>query len=165
MKLPLIIGIGNPDRGDDGAGPRICLLLKEAATVPPSSDVITDSGDPARLFERFAGRELVVLCDAVVSGALPGVVHEFAAHAVEIPAQMRSVSTHGFHPGQLVELARALGVLPPKVFVFGIEAGDFSPGSPLTAPVERACHEVVSRIGDLLNGAQPRGKTVEVTHA
>ena len=171
MKEALVVGIGNTDRGDDGAGPTVCRLLLELGNAA-AADVIVDAGDPARLFEKFSGRSLVILCDAVNSGAPVGAVHEFAAHARELPADLHSVSTHGLHPGQLVELARALGVLPPRIFVFGIEAGDFSLGAPLSAPVAQACRFVADRILRLLGqervGASPKPTPsvgTEATHA
>jgi hydrogenase maturation protease len=45
-----------------------------------------------------------------------------------------------------IELARALGALPPRVVAFGIEGRSFAAGSELTPEVEAAVDEVAESI-------------------
>ncbi len=160
MKRALVIGIGSRDRADDAAGPVVCDDLASLHGVAADSenvglealgaDVIRAGGDPARLIDLLSRYEVTVICDAVQSGSPTGTIHEFAAHDGPLPAELKSVSTHGMHPGQLVELARALGSLPPRTYVFGIEARSFETGGTVDARVREACRKVALRISELL---------------
>ncbi len=55
-------------------------------------------------------------------------------------------STHAFGVGDAVELARALGRLPARVVVYGVEGADFTAGAPLSAAVESAVEHVVDEL-------------------
>ncbi len=55
-------------------------------------------------------------------------------------------STHSFGVAEAVELARALGRLPARIVVFGIEGRDFAQGEGLSPDVDAAVDEVVRRV-------------------
>lgn len=86
----------------------------------------------------------MILIDAATSGADPGTVIEIDAASSVLPAGMCH-STHALGPAEAVELARALGKLPSRITVLGIEGGDYSFAAGLTSEVERAVDEVVLR--------------------
>ena len=72
---PLVIGIGNRDRGDDGVGPVIVENLQQMA---PDIDTACCAGDLTRLLDLWHGRERVILVDMLASqDAAPGTVHCF----------------------------------------------------------------------------------------
>ena len=50
----------------------------------------------------------------------------------------RARSSHALGVGDAVELARALGRLPRRMIVWGVEAGTLSTGAPLSAEVAGA---------------------------
>lgn len=133
----LVIGVGNPDRGDDAAG----LLAARKVRGLPTTEV----GDCARLIDAWSGVEQVVVIDAMVSGEPPGAVRRFDAGMEALPIKAFP-STHAFGLGEAIELARALGRLPGRLTVFGIEAGSFTPGAPVSDGVNRAVDEVVGRV-------------------
>ena len=140
-----MIGIGNRVRGDDAAGPTVADRLR--ARVGPGVDIVVCSAEPSRLIEAWAGAESVTLVDAVSSGAAPGTVHRFDASDGAVPARMfGSSSTHAIGVAETIELARALGKLPPRVRVYGIEGGDYTTGAALSAPVDAAVDAVVAAI-------------------
>ena len=62
MTKGLILGIGNPDRGDDGIGPLVARRL--IGRVPAGIAVMERTGDALALIEDWAGRDMVVLVDA-----------------------------------------------------------------------------------------------------
>jgi hydrogenase maturation protease len=68
------------------------------------------------------------------------------AHRRPLPASLRHASTHSFGPAEAVELARALGRLPPTVIVYAVEGHRFVPGGRLSPAVEAAIPQVVARI-------------------
>ena len=145
----MLIGIGNAWRGDDAAGLHLVRRLQprlEALGVR----VLELSGEAGELLEAWQGSGLVVVADAVSSGAEAGTLHRYDATAGPLPAQLASPSTHGWGLAQAVELGRALGRLPRRLVVYGIEGEDFLTGRGLTPAVERAVDEAAERlIGEL----------------
>ncbi len=143
---PLVIGIGNPARGDDAAGLRVVEALGLSDTV------VEHDGEPASLIALWEDCDEVVLIDAITSGADCGTVVEIDATSSMLPAGLCH-STHALGPAEAVELARALGKLPARITILGIEGGDYSFGAGLSSEVERAVDEVVRRVR--LTGSAP----------
>ncbi len=103
-------------------------------------------GEPTSLIDSWNGAEAVWLVDAVSSGAGAGAVHRHDASSAELPARLFDTSTHHFGLGEAVELARALGRLPEKTIVYGIEGGNFETGESLTPEVEAAATRVAEAV-------------------
>jgi hydrogenase maturation protease len=141
----LVIGIGNAVRGDDGAGRLTASLLEDNA------DVIALGGEAAALLAAFEGRSRVYLIDACVSGAAPGTIRRFEAHAAPLPSLGSDLSTHGFGLASAVELARNLGSLPARTIVYAIEGTAFEIGTGPSAEVAEAAHKVAAEIRAELN--------------
>jgi hydrogenase maturation protease len=138
----LVIGIGNAWRNDDAAGLAVARLLEglEGAAV------IEREGEPTSLIDSWDGAEAVWLVDAVSSGAEPGTVHRYDASDQELPAQLFTTSTHHFGLAEAVELARAVGRLPRRTVVFGIEGKSFETGEKLSPEVEAAAARVAEAV-------------------
>jgi len=132
----VVIGIGNQLRGDDAAGVAVADRLRPR--VPPGVEVVSCNEEPSRLMEAWEGADSVVLVDTVSSGAAPGTLHRFEAGEEPVPAHAFRSSTHAIGIGETIELARALGRLPRRVRVYGVEAGGFATGASLTPDVEAA---------------------------
>lgn len=130
----LVIGVGSDHRGDDAVGLETVrrITCVETAEVSDCSDLI----------EHWDGRDEVVVVDAMVSGSDPGCVRRFDAIATALP-QSGFASTHAFDLSAAVAISRALGRLPRSLIVYGIEAADTSPGSPLSPAVRDAMESVV----------------------
>lgn len=143
----LVVGIGNEFRGDDGIGPHVVHQLLQRGL----SDVtaILHPGDGGTLISLWEGWERVALVDAMTSGSTPGVIRCFHAHKEPIPAPWFRGSTHQFHVGEAIELARTLGMLPALVTVYGIEGKTFVPGKGLTPEVARAGERVAGEIEEM----------------
>lgn len=137
---PLVIGIGNRFRGDDAFG---CLLVD---ALKNSVETVEHDGEPASLMDMWRGRESVILVDAVSSGAEPGTVFFYDLIQQRLPQEFSSTSTHAFGIAEAVELARALGSLPPSIVFYGIEGKNFSVGENMSAEVSAALIEVKNRI-------------------
>ena len=86
-----------------------------------------------------------------VEGAEPGTVHRFDAASGPLPSREFRSSTHALGIGETVELARALGRLPARLVVFGIEGESFGSGGELSGGartgVERAVELVLEEAG------------------
>ncbi len=140
----LIIGVGNLYRRDDAVGLIIARRLKEKNLK--NLTVLEASGEGTALMEAWQGAELVILIDAVHSGAEPGTIYRLEAHAQPIPTKFFHYSTHAFSVAEAIELARTLGQLPPKLIVYGIEGKDFEAGEGLSPEVEKAAQAVLERL-------------------
>lgn len=144
MNRTIVIGVGNPMRGDDAAGRHVARLLAES---PPDGVTIHEStGTPDSLMDLWQDAAAVVLVDASQSGNPPGAIERFDVSTEPLPTSCLHCSTHAFGVAEAVELARSLGSLPPRVIVFGIEGISFEHGEKLSAEIE----EAVPRAADLV---------------
>jgi len=146
----VVLGMGNPWRRDDGAGPAVARRL--TGRLPESVAIHTVGGDPAELLDALRGADLAVVVDATAStaGVEPGTVHRFDATAGPLPATFGRLSSHGLGLTEAIELARSLGRLPRSVLVYGIEGADFEPGQGLSPAVETAVRHVTAELISLL---------------
>jgi hydrogenase maturation protease len=139
-----VICVGNAFRGDDAAGLEVAKLL--GGTLPDGADVLDREGEPARLIDAFEGAEALWLVDAVSSGAPGGTIHRLDTGEQELPAGLFRASTHAFGLAEAVELARALGRLPARTVVFGIEGARFEAGDELSPEVAAAVTKVAEAL-------------------
>ncbi|MCL2429296.1 MAG: hydrogenase maturation protease [Alphaproteobacteria bacterium] len=161
----IVIGIGNPDRGDDAAGPAVVRSLRDGVTAAPDLDcrtapavpavrsvIIEHHGEATALIPEMTAADELFLVDACVSGAPPGTIHRFDVSTVPMPALASGYSTHGFGLAAAVELARALGLLPRRSIVYAIEGTSFDRGAALSPLVADAAAEVVWRLRAEIDG-------------
>jgi hydrogenase maturation protease len=81
----LVVGAGNPDRGDDGIGPVVARQL--ARRLPADVTVLTRSGDMLALVDDWAMFDAVFCIDAAAPIGVPGRVHRDHAGAGRRHAQ------------------------------------------------------------------------------
>jgi hydrogenase maturation protease len=103
------------------------------------------NGEATALLTALQGTDRVWLIDAARSGAPPGTVRRIDCATDSVPARP-TTSSHGFGVAAAIELARALGTLPPHCILYAIEAADFTPGAALSPAVARAAQDVAERI-------------------
>ena len=155
--LTLLVGVGNPWRGDDAAG------LEAAARVRARTrDVIVETleGDASALLHLWAGHDDVALVDAASSGAPPGTLHELRYGDGSLQAAALRSSTHAFGVADAVGLAAALGRLPARLEIYAIEGGDFSLGAPLSPAVARTVDALATRLIETSPGFTAAGRRV-----
>lgn len=148
MAEPMVIGIGNPLRGDDAIGGEVAAKLRDS--IGDGAEVIVQGGEPSGLMELWEGRGLVIVIDAVSSGNPPGTVLRMDAGTQELPADYFAASTHLVGLAEAVELARSLGRLPEQLIVYGVEAKAFEPGAGLSDEARKGVDEVAMRIEEEL---------------
>jgi hydrogenase maturation protease len=147
--LALVIGIGNPDRGDDAVGVQVA---RRVAALRPDVRLV-ELDNPGDALDAWAPEDTVVVADAVSSNGDPGDIHVFDVVARKLPAGNWSAGgTHALGLAWVVELARALGRLPRRLVVVGVEAAQFDHGAPMSgavaAAVPAAADAVLALIGD-----------------
>jgi hydrogenase maturation protease len=141
MQTIRIIGLGNVMRGDDAVGLLAASRLRQE--VGDRAEVIKAEPTGVDVVELMKGARVVLLIDAARSGQSPGTVHRFDASMGPIGMRMHSPSSHALGLSEALELARAMGILPEAVIVYGIEVGNTELGQPLSPPVAKALEEVV----------------------
>ena len=127
----LIIGIGNPFRGDDGAGWAVVDALE--GKVDAGIKLSKIRGDIAELLDVFANYSTVYLIDACSTNALPGHWQRIDARRSPLPQENSQTSTHGLSLSQAIALAKTLDQLPSKLIIYAI-AGDLYHLSPTLSP-------------------------------
>jgi hydrogenase maturation protease len=140
----VIIGVGNPWRRDDGAGWIAADLA--GARLGPVAAVIHSDGEPARLLDDWADADLAVVVDAVHTGAAPGWVHRLEAGHVIAERSSPFTGSHALGLIDAMRLGAAVGSLPRRLLIFGIEITDTSAGRGLSAGVARAVQTVALSI-------------------
>ena len=155
----LVLGLGNPIRGDDGVGWRVVEMLQAnlaKAFGKPSQGFEFDTlaGGGLNLMERLVGYDRAILVAAMQSGKEPGSVQVFPLEALDNPSAGHLGSTHETNLLTALEIGRRLGVhLPPVggVMIVAVEAQPvFEFSEELSLPVARAVPEVVEKVMNFL---------------
>ena len=122
----LVIGIGNPLRGDDAVGP----LLAETAGGRSVQQLTPE------LAEELARQQAVLFIDAWLAPA--GAVPRLDPLQPGAGAAAGESSSHRLEPAQLLALSRALYGQAPRGWWLRIPAHGFGHGAPLSAALRRS---------------------------
>lgn len=129
----VVIGVGNAFRRDDAAGLEVARRVRAAAA--PGVAVVEHEGEPAGLIEAWDGAEAAYVIDAVRGARGAGAVHRLEPGDEPLPDRRPRDSTHALSFGEAVALGRALGRMPRRLVLIGIEGADFEAGEGLTPEV------------------------------
>ncbi len=120
----LVIGIGNPSRGDDALGP---LAIERLQCLDlPGVELLTDFQLQVEYVLDLRDRAEVIFVDAAASGPAP-----FAFAPVTAAADA-SVSSHALSPAALLHACRQLDIAPPPAHVLAIRGHAFELGAALS---------------------------------
>lgn len=139
----LVIGVGNEFRSDDAVG---VVVASQLLAMQIDATVLSQSGDAATLMESWKDADTVVIVDATHSGKEPGTVQVFEADDADIEKRSGTVSSHGFGVWEAIELSRALGCLPKRLVIYGVEGRKFGFGTHLSPQVEKAVDTIVELV-------------------
>lgn len=157
----LVLGLGNPLRGDDGVGPRVVAEL-ERRELPEGVEVLDGGTGGLDLLQIIEGREQVVIVDAAEVDAqgkvlAPGQFVRFTpeeARLTGLPGDPspRCFSFHHAGVAEVLELARALGRPLPRIVIFGVQPKQLGWGEGLSADMERELPALVGAVLEEVNG-------------
>lgn len=128
-----LVGLGS-DHGDDRVGWEAVARIRD---LLPSEVTVTITSDPLAVAEPQSGCRLLVVVDACRGAGEPGSAHRFEWPDPRLNA-VGGVSSHGIGLAAALELAKALGALPPRVVVFAVEGEAGDPGAGPSASVAAA---------------------------
>lgn len=140
----VVVGVGNPLRGDDGVGPAAVEALR--GRVPDGTVLTVSDGELVRMLDLWSGADTVVVAEALrTRQPRPGELHTLTA-ADAASRTEGAASTHALGLGECLALAEALDRLPPVLVVHAMEVTDVELGAPLSEAVRSALPEMVDRI-------------------
>jgi hydrogenase 3 maturation protease len=144
----VIVGVGNTLKGDDGAGPRICHILRDKITA----EFIDAGSAPENYIAKIIkiSPEKLLIIDAVDFGAAPGTIKIF-----DIKDLGRFLfSTHCLSPHLFVEAIRS--EINVDVIFIGIQPARLHLGRDLSKQVS----DTIAALADKIKLACCSGSTV-----
>lgn len=133
----LIIGIGNPSRGDDALGP-LCIERLQALCLP-DTELLTDFQLQVEYVLDLQGRDEVIFVDATASST-----EAYTFAPVQACAD-HSYTSHAVSPAALLAACLQLRQpLPSSVHVLAIRGYGFELGEPLSAQASAHLEQAIA---------------------
>jgi hydrogenase maturation protease len=152
MPHTLIIGYGNPLRGDDGFGWHAALRLREIIQDAGIEILAVHQLTP-ELMDAISRARRVIFIDAAV-GEDAG---KLTVTALETTGGPAAVFTHFATPAALLEGARSLYGAKPEGLLITVVGLDFELGEKLSEPVQLALESLAGgKMRELLAGPPPQ---------
>jgi hydrogenase maturation protease len=131
----LILGLGNPLRGDDGVGARVVEELTRRDL--PEGVTALDGGTGGLDLLRVLGRwKRVVIVDAADVGREPGQYVRFTPDQVRLAGASDTISLHNAGLSEVLALADALDLDLPEMVIFGVQPAEIGWREGLSPAVE-----------------------------
>jgi hydrogenase maturation protease len=156
----LVVGLGNILLRDEGVGVRLVERFAERFELPSEVEVLDGGTSGMELIHSIAGRDALIVCDAVVSDKPPGSLTRIAGE--ELPASFRTrLSPHQLGLSDLLATLRLLEQAPRHIALIGIAPQRLDLGTELSPRVESALEEalalLIAEIESLGLRLHPRG--------
>lgn len=152
----LVLAVGNQLLSDDGAGMVLLEEVSRGGAWEGRVEFVDGGTQGLALLGRLAGREAVIVLDAIALGAAPG-----ALHFLEFPfphGVCGATTAHEANALELLRFAALLDQLPARVVVAGIEPATLTTGIGLSdavsASVPAAVQQIKEVISELMKEAQ-----------
>jgi hydrogenase maturation protease len=161
----LIACVGNVLRGDDGFGVAVYEQLERGEPLPAGVELIeTGIGGLHIVQQLMDGYDALIVVDALARGAAPGTV-VVAEPRVPDPGTMpidewrsQFSNLHLAEPSRVLLMARAAGVLPPRLILIGCEPQTCEEYSQaLSAPVQAAVVAAAAKVRELVAAVAAAG--------
>lgn len=157
-KRLIILAVGQPLRGDDGAGPAALQAWQAAYPLTagnPALTALTLSTPGLDLLETLEGFPSALIIDAVQANLPAGSCLSIQQDQLESFAA-GNASAHGWGIAETLALGRKmeLSELPRNICLLGICGSNFNLGNPLSpqvaAALPRVAEEIERQVQDLL---------------
>lgn len=145
----LVLGLGNPLRGDDGVGPRVVEALNRRG--PPEGATALDAGTGGLdLLQILEGWERAIIIDAADIGREPGQFARFTPDEARFVGS-DATSLHNAGLAEVLMLADAVGQPLPKLVILGVQPEKIGWGEGLSSAVEAMLPTLVNAVIDEIN--------------
>ena len=149
--MKLLLGIGHRFRSDDGLGPYVVQQINKKKIEGIVAWEL--NGDFTNIIDSLGDYQELIVVDAATSGQAKGSYQVINYRKEELPTEWVQSSTHGLGIAEGLQLASVLGVLPDKVTIYAVEAGNLDPGNQLSLEVLKAADRVIAEIEQQLQKA------------
>jgi hydrogenase 3 maturation protease len=150
-----LLGVGNPERGDDGFGVRLVEALQQRLRTETERIRLIDVGTcPERYVGEAAraGSQDLVFADAVDFGGQPGAL--LLAGTEELLARPVSTATHRVPLAVLAQYAEGLGM---RAWLLGVQPASLLHGNGLSPEVAGTLDALVALLGRALRARGDEG--------
>jgi hydrogenase maturation protease len=159
----IVAGVGNVLHADDGFGVAVVQALAQRSDLPSNVRILeVGIGGINLVQELMDGYDALFIVDAVERGGAPGTLYLLEPQVPDLTAEssvfeQRHAFLADMHlatPAKTLVMAKALGVIPPKVYILGCQpetCDELRVGlSPVVqAAVTRAIERLLHEIGNL----------------
>ncbi len=147
MKRVLVIGYGNPLRGDDGLGiAAVEMLMQRAEKAPHGPGVAIRFRAAHQLTPEIAAdlaeTDFAVFIDAACDNVQGDIIHRRVLPSVSATGSF----SHQLTPEVLLALAERLYGRSPEAHLYSIGAASFEYGETLSEPVRAALPALIDQI-------------------
>lgn len=141
-----VVGVGNEDRGDDGAGPLVVRMLADAGI-----EHVIDSGTSPEI-DTWRLRELmpdsVLFVDAVDFGGRPGDA------ALLPPGDMRKTALDTHRAALSITMEYLQSELKCRCFLLAVQPKRADYGAPMSDEVRRSAARIAEIVGQVIGPAR-----------
>ncbi len=153
----VIIGYGNPSRGDDALGPLLLERLEALAIDPGTYEPVTDFQLQIEHVTDLEQRGLLLFVDASLSAQPP-----FGFSRLT-PQRDHSYSSHSLSPATLLSVYQEVyKTAPPPAYLLTIPGYLYELGQPLSRKAAEHLEQAVSFVDVLLKHPQRRFWELEI---
>lgn len=144
MKI-LVLGIGNLLLSDEAVGVRIIEALEQRYRFSPDIDILDGGTSGMELMEAMAGRDHLIVADAVLTGQAPGEVAVLRDD--EVPAFFtRKISPHQLGLSDVLMALRLTDEFPRRLTLVGVVPESLDVHIGLTETVRQAIAPALQQI-------------------
>jgi len=142
----LILGYGNPLRGDDALGAQVAEELTARFRDNPRVTVQIVHQLTLDFAETLANFSLIILIDARDTEP----VGEIFAQKIQPSKNLPQPFSHYLNPAELLGVCEILYDALPEMILTGINAANFEVGMPISVVVQERIPELVTKIETLI---------------
>ena len=141
----VVLGVGNVLMSDEGVGPHAIEAFAEGYSAPQGVTLVDGGTSAMELLDDMAGAQLLLILDAVASGAAPGTVIRLEGD--EVPKFFtRKLSPHQVGIADVMATLALMDESPKETIILGVEPGEMSMGMELSAAVASAVPRVLAEV-------------------
>jgi hydrogenase maturation protease len=128
----LILGLGNLLLSDEGVGVHAVNALSRRFEMPEGVETLDGGTSGMDLLDAIAGRDHLIVCDAIRSDERPGSVQRIDGESIAAFFATR-ISPHQLGLSEVLANLELLGERPGHVTIIGVVPADLSLGTELSA--------------------------------
>ncbi|MFC3396177.1 HyaD/HybD family hydrogenase maturation endopeptidase [Brenneria rubrifaciens] len=141
----LVLGVGNLLLSDEAVGVRIIEALAQRYRFSPTIDIVDGGTCGLALMDAMAGRDHLIVADALLTGQAPGTVTVLRDR--EVPALFtRKISPHQLGLSDVLMALQLTDEFPQKLTLIGVEPASLEVHIGLTETVRQAMASAVQQV-------------------